>query len=284
MFIRGKWNKNIYKVMRLIGSGNFGRVYKIQDLKGNIRAIKISKDILSITNEYTAMVKLKDMSFVPKVYDMDDWEYKKEIYHFIVMDYIDGKNLRDINIYKKLDDKTIFRIGQILVNILKEIDKLGYKYTDIKLENIMINKSNNVYFIDWGSLVEKNKPTKEYTPSYNINSWNVKFDYTYEVSILFSITMIMVNLLAVEEYNPLIYDIKQVMDKIEDFPIKRDWKLFLIDGLKGRYKTFSQYAIFLGLLLEDNKSYNNLSKIDYLLIMSIVSFVFVIIIGIISIF
>ena len=103
------------------------------------------------------------------------------------------------------------------------------------------------------------------------------------MSILFSVTMIMVNLLAVEEYNPLIYDIKQVMDKIEDFPIKRDWKLFLTDGLKGRYKTLVS-MLLLGLLLEDNKSYNNLSKIDYLLIISIVSFVFVIIIGIISIF
>lgn len=284
MFIRGKWSKSRYKLIKLIGSGSFGRVYKIEDSKGNIRAIKISKDILSITNEYTAMTKLKDMSFVPKVYDMDDWEYKGEIYHFIVMDYIYGKNLKDISTYKKLDNKIIFRIGQVLTKILKGIDGLGYKYTDIKLENIMVDNAANIYFIDFGSLVEKNKPTKEYTPSYNINSWNVKFDYTYEMSILFSVTMIMVNLLGMEEYNPLIYNIEQIIYKIDGFLLKKDWKLFLIDGLKGKYKTFSQYSTFLDLLLNDKKYNKSLSKIDYLLIISIVSFVFVIIIGIMSLY
>ena len=284
MDIKGKWNRNWYKLIKLIGSGSFGRVYKVEDLAGNIRAIKISKDILSITNEYTAMVKLKDMSFVPKVYDVDDWEYKGKIYHFIVMDYIYGKNLKDINTYKKVDNKIIFRIGQVLIKILKEIDELGYKYTDIKLENIMVDKAANIYFIDFGSLVEKNKPTKEYTPSYNINSWNVKFDYTYEMSILFSVTMIMVNLLGMEEYNPLAYDIEQIIDRIHRFPLKKDWKLFLIDGLKGKHKTFNQYSNFLELLFNNKKYYNSLSKIDYLLMMSIVSFVFVIIIGIRSIF
>ena len=284
MVIRGKWNGNEYKLIELIGTGNFGKVYKAVDYKGITIAIKISKDILSITNEYNAMVKLNSMFFAPKVYDFDDWEYGGEIQHFIVMDYIKGKNLKEISDYDKFNIRTIFKIGKVLINILSKIDILGYKYTDIKLENILVDKNGYIYFVDFGSLVERDKPTKEYTPNYNINSWNVKFDYNYKMGLIFSITMVMVAMIGKKEYNPLVYSLEKVKDNIYDFQLKRAEKQFLINSLQGKFKTFDKYNRHLSLLIKDKEGYTGLSKIDYLLIISIVSFIFVIIIGIKSIF
>lgn len=279
MYIKGKWNSRKYRLLNLIGSGNFGYVYKVEDIRGQIKAIKISQDTLSITNEYNSMLSLKNMFFVPKIYDFDDWEYKGEIYHFIIMDYIDGENLNQIIDNKVLHPKIIFKIGEILLNILEIIDRLGFKYTDIKLENIMVDKSSNVFFIDFGSLVKKDKPTKEYTPSYNINSWNVKFDYNYEINILFSVTMIMVSLLGVNEYSPILLSLNEVIDAVKKFPLRKKEKEFLINGLSGKYKNFNQYRLSLSFLIS-NRYYGRLDKIDYLLIISIVSFVFVVILGI----
>ncbi len=283
MVIKGKWNNKKYKLIKLIGSGNFGKVYKAIDSRKKVIAIKISKDLLSITNEYNAMVKLKNMPFVPKVYDFDDLEWGGEVCHFIVMDYIHGENLKEIDTKRKLNPQIIFKLGEVLINILREIDETGYKYTDIKLENIILDKRGNVYFVDFGCLVEKGKPTKEYTPPYNINSWNINFKYDYEISTLFSVTMIMVSLIGKKEFNPLICSLEQVIVKINDLPLKNREKQFLIDGLKGKFKNFNEYKNSLSSLIKGKKSYNGLSKIDYILAVSIVSFVFVIIIGIKSI-
>ena len=284
MDIRGKWSAKEYRLIKLLGEGNCGKVYKSIDSSGNILAIKISKDIISITNEYNAMIKLRNMPFVPKIYDFDDWENGDEVLHFIVMDYIQGKNLKEMGNSKRLNSRTVFKIGQVLINILRKIDKLGYKYTDIKLENIIVDKKGNIYFVDFGSLVGKAKPTKEYTPPYNINSWNVKFSYNYEISILFSVTMVMVALIAKKEYNPLVYSLEQVICKVHDFSLKLCEKQFLVRGLGGKFRTFDEYNNFLLLLIDDKGYRRDLSKIDYLLIISIVSFVFVIIIGIKFIF
>lgn len=280
MKIEGKWSRNKYKLISLVGLGNFGTVYKVEDAKGCIRAMKISKDTLSITNEYNAMVALQDMFFIPRVYEFDDWEYNGNILHYIVMEYIPGNNLKEIAEDNSLKPSTILKIGLILINMFRKIDGLGYKYTDIKLENIILANNGRIYFIDFGGLVERGKPTKEYTPVYNINSWRVDFSYNIEMGILFSITMIMITLIGNMEYNPLVYDLEQVRAKVQTFPLKKEEKQFLHKALRGKYKTFNQYENALASMLKGEGYYKTLSKIDYVLIASIVSFVFVIIIGI----
>lgn len=284
MNIEGKWNKNNYKIIRLIGKGNFGQVYLVQDQKENILAIKLSKELLSLTNEYNALIEFRNMRFVPKVYDFDDWEHNGEIWHFIVMDYIHGKDLKEISRNKELDSRNVFKIGLIFLNILKQIDELGYKYTDIKLENIILDKDGYIYLVDYGSLVQKDKPTKEYTQTYNINFWNVKYKYSYEANIIFSITMIMVNLIGQVEFNPVIYSLEQVISKVYKLPLKKEEKIFLVNGLKGKFQTFNKYSDSLNNLLSEEKRDNKLSKIDYILIASIVSFVFIVFIGLRTIF
>lgn len=279
MNIIGKWNQNQYKILGLIGKGNFGKVYKVKDAKGNCLAIKLSQELLSLTNEYNGLVEFQNMDFVPNVYDFDDWENGGELWHFIVMDYIVGKDLGEISRSHSLENRHVFKIGLALLNILRKIDSLGYKYTDIKLENIILDKNGYIHLIDYGSLIKKDQPTKEYTQIYNINCWNTKPNYNHTIAILFSINMIMLSLIAKVEYNPIIYDLDEILNKIHKLPLKTEEKAFLINGFKGKFKTFDKYYISLYNLI--NKSnYKRLDKIDYILIGSIVSFVFIVFISI----
>ncbi|GFN35203.1 protein kinase domain-containing protein [Tepidimicrobium xylanilyticum] len=280
MVIVGKWNKNRYKVIELIGKGSFGKVFKVLDDKGHIKAVKISKDLLSITNEYNSMIGLSVFSFVPKVYDFDDFVLQEKAYHFIVMDYIEGNNLKEIVSRSKLEPKRAFKIGKVLTDIMYVIYRLGYKYTDIKLDNIIIDGKGKLYFVDFGSLTRRDMPTKEYTPTYNIGSWGME-NGDIKKSIFFSITMVMVSLIGGKEFNPLVLNLEEVIDKVQKFPLNRREKRLLIDGLKGKYVEFNEYLSSLNSLIEVKD--NGLDKIDYLLIASIVSFVFVTIFGVKSI-
>jgi len=258
-------------------------VYKAMDDMGNVRAIKISNDLFSITNEYNGMMKLEGYPFVPKVYDFDDFKMNNKIYHFIVMDYIDGQNLRKIRDNKNLNLKNVLKIGKVLVKIMEKISQLGYKYTDIKMDNVIVDRKGKVYIVDFGSLVETSKITKEYTPAYNINSWNLEYKYSPTTASLFSITMIMVSLISGREYNPMKRNLDYIIGDIKGFSIPNRVKSFLIDGLKGNFSDYHQYYRSLSSFFIEKEDRISMRKIDYLLIISVVSFVFILILGIKSI-
>lgn len=226
------------------------------------------------------MVELKRYSFIPTVYDFDDFKINNRTYHFIVMDYIDGQNLRKIREKVNLNIKKVLKIGLILVDMVEKISRLGYKYTDIKLDNIIVDRKGKIYIVDLGSLVKESMPTKEYTPAYNMNSWNLKFKNSSTLASLFSITMVMVSLISGREYNPLKSDLDYIIRDIDNFPIHNNVKTFLIRGLKGKFVDYHIYLNSLSSLLVESEYKPSLSKIDYVLMISLVSFVFVLILGI----
>lgn len=244
--VEGKWNKNSYIVLSKIGRGGIGTVYKVRDSNGKIMALKISTDINSITREYNMMNNLKNIENIPKVYEIDDYKKNGNTYYFIVMDYVEGYSIKEIIKYRKLNLRDILGIGIALLIILEKIYKMNYIYADIKPDNILIDTKNRaISFIDFGGVIEKGQGIREFTPAYNILSWGIKESNSYERDIVFSVSMLITAMLLKREFNPLVDNLNQIIQRIKLLKIDNGLKKCLINGLLGKVNDISifQYKL-----------------------------------------
>lgn len=232
--VLGKWNKNKYIVLSKLGEGGIGFVYKVRDETGCIKALKISKDISSITREFDIMNTLKSLKNIPKAYEIDDYIRNGENFHFIIMEYIDGYSIKDLMKHKDMKVKEIIGIGIVLLNLLEIIYNIGYIYGDIKPENIMIDKKDRkVVFIDFGGVIKKGQGIREFTPAYSMVSWGANEKYEYNMTSLnFSIAMIIIAMMLKKEFNPMIHSIDQVIQQIKLLLIDDELKKTLIHAIK----------------------------------------------------
>ncbi len=135
-----------------IGYGFFAKVYRGYDLqKERGVAIKITRDLKRAYREVKAMKRFGRSEYLPVLYDF----MRKNNKAYIVMEYIDGKNLWEEFIARgKLCDEK-FSI-QILMNVLKALHTLherGYAHTDVKAKNIIIvdKDPQKIKIIDFNS-------------------------------------------------------------------------------------------------------------------------------------
>lgn len=254
--IIGKWNNNKYIVLSKLGEGGIGAVYKVKDRKGNIRALKISQDINSITREFGTITKLKHLKNISNAYEIDDYKKNGNIYYFFVMDYIEGYNIKELIKHGELKVKDIIGIGIILLNILEKIYKMGYVYADIKPDNIMIDKKKKkVSFIDFGGVIEIGQGIKEFTPAYNTFSWGIDTNNDYMTYIIFSIAMIITSMLLRKEFNPLVHNLDQVISNIKLLVLDNRLKKCLIKALRGEVNHVSTFREDLKKLLKECNLY-----------------------------
>lgn len=276
--IKGKWNENRYIVLKKLGQGGIGSVYKVKDRFGNIKAIKISSDINSITREYEFIKKFKNLSIVPRVYELDDYNKYGERFHFFVLEYIDGYNLKEIMKVKDFNLKDSLIIAVIVLKNLKTIYDLGYIYGDIKLENIMIDRnSKKIYLIDFGGAMGKNLGIKEYTPTYNIFSWGLDSN-DHSTSMIFSVNMLLTSVILKQEPSPLLKNIKDVSLELKEEKIDKRAKKLIIDGLNGRYKDINIYISDIKSIVSNKSTYKNIDIINFFFKGSILIFLLVLII------
>lgn len=201
--IKGMWTGKTYIMLKRLGSGGIGEIYLVEDEEGRMLALKLSTDMISITKEYNFLSRLKHKDFIPKVFDIDDFSKQGKTYHFFTMEYIEGYNLKSGLKKAALDFKTKLDIMRIIINIIKEINELGYIYTDLKHENIMIDGRNKlIKLIDLGSLVEIGSTVKEYTPMYDRLCWGKGrriADLSYQ---MFVIAMLFISMLLNKSLDP----------------------------------------------------------------------------------
>ena len=144
-----------YKVLKLLGEGGKGIVYKCIDNNLNrIVAIKLIKgDVLErdsyqrILREAETTAKMSHHNIV-SIYDMQ----RENSRFYMVMEYIDGENLfQYVNRNgKALPVSEVLRISIAIANALDYAHKRGVFHRDIKPENVMMTKDGTPKLMDFG--------------------------------------------------------------------------------------------------------------------------------------
>lgn len=155
MSMIGKIFADRYKLIKILGTGGMADVYLGEDIMLNkLIAIKILKkelinnreSVRYFKNEAEVISHLSHQNIV-EVYDVGMSEGNP----YIVMEYVEGKTLKDI-IREKAPLSATFSIYVMegVLSALIHSHKKGVIHRDIKPHNIMINKSGEVKVMDFG--------------------------------------------------------------------------------------------------------------------------------------
>lgn len=164
MDMMGKIFAERYKFLELLGSGGMADVYLVEDILLNKKsAIKILKkdlignreNIRHFKNEAEAISQLSHPNIV-EVYDVGVYEGAP----YIVMEYVDGKTLKDV-IREKGALSPFFAI-HIMEGVLAALihsHKKGIIHRDIKPHNIMVSREGDIKVMDFGiaRITDQNK-------------------------------------------------------------------------------------------------------------------------------
>jgi serine/threonine protein kinase len=141
-----------YRILEKLGEGGMGVVYKAEDLKlTRTVALKFLPHGLDaheperarFLQEARAAAILNHPN-ICTIHDIQEYDGQQ----FIVMEYVEGKTLREIVPIKKMQDAITYAIQ--IAEALQEAHTHGIVHRDIKAENIMVNSKNQVKVMDFG--------------------------------------------------------------------------------------------------------------------------------------
>ncbi len=141
-----------YKILEKLGEGGMGVVYKALDLKlDRPVALKFLPHEISISEEDRArfLQEARAASAIshPNVCVIHDIA-ESDGRQFIVMEFVDGRTLRQMVPIPKLQDALGYAIH--IGEALEEAHRKGIVHRDIKTDNIMVNVNNQVKVMDFG--------------------------------------------------------------------------------------------------------------------------------------
>lgn len=146
-----------YEIKEELGEGAYAETYKAYDKKtGRIVMLKSPNPLMfSDPQVYerfrreTQISKILDHPGVQRSLDLHD-DHKEP---YIVLEYIEGKNLRrKIQEFKdEIPIDTIINWGKQLADALKYIHSRGVIHRDLKPENILIDSGGTLKIVDFGT-------------------------------------------------------------------------------------------------------------------------------------
>jgi serine/threonine protein kinase len=154
---------NRFKLGRRLGAGTCASVFKAEDLMtGNIVAVKVQEresleSHSSLEQEGFVMVLLAN-KHVPTVYDI----VKDDKYCYLVEEYCAGGDLLQlVQEFKRLSEPLSCKYFRQVCETVRFTHQGGYVHRDLKLENIMLDRSGeNVLLGDWGFATQWKRDSK----------------------------------------------------------------------------------------------------------------------------
>jgi serine/threonine-protein kinase len=149
----GKTLRN-YRITDKLGVGGQGAVYKATDTKlGRPVVIKVIPPELSAKEanlkrfeREARLASSLDHPNICTIFDLDEVEGV----HFIAMQFVEGKNVRQLVAGRPLELKTALLIGLQVADALAAAHSRGIIHRDIKSGNVMVTATGQVKVLDFG--------------------------------------------------------------------------------------------------------------------------------------
>src|SRR6185369_3611753 len=149
----GKTLRN-YRITEKLGVGGQGAVYKATDMKlGRPVVIKVIPPELSSKEanlkrfeREARLASSLDHPNICTIFDLDEVDGV----HFIAMQFVEGKNVRQLVAGRPLELKTALLIGLQVAEALAAAHSRGIIHRDIKSGNVMVTSTGQVKVLDFG--------------------------------------------------------------------------------------------------------------------------------------
>lgn len=151
-----------YKIIKRLGGGAFGDIYKVEKKKtGDFLAAKVEKAVknqkhIMLFWESKLIHKLRGKTSVPNLHFVGDEKTEDgKMFHVMVMDML-GKSLEDLfqECRRKFDLKSVLHIAVQMIQRIKVVHEERIIHRDIKPDNFLVGGSettkNTIYIIDFG--------------------------------------------------------------------------------------------------------------------------------------
>jgi serine/threonine protein kinase/tetratricopeptide (TPR) repeat protein len=143
-----------YRVLEKLGAGGQGTVYKAVDNKlGRTVVIKVLPPELTVKaanlKRFEREAKLASSLDHPNICTIFDLNEVKGT-HFIVMQYVEGKNVRQLVNGRPLEVQSALAIAIQVADALASAHARGIIHRDIKAGNIMVTPAGQVKMLDFG--------------------------------------------------------------------------------------------------------------------------------------
>ncbi len=143
-----------YRVEDFVGRGGMGTVYRARHtMLDRTVALKVLPAGLSRDPEFVRRFKREALALAglnhPHIVAVHDMGVQGEL-HFLVMEFVDGVNLRDVLVHKKLTPEQALRIVPQLCDALEYAHSKGVIHRDIKPENILLDREGTAKIADFG--------------------------------------------------------------------------------------------------------------------------------------
>jgi len=158
-----------YEIIELLGAGGMGEVYRARDARlDRSVAIKVlpaafssdSDRLRRFEQEARAASALNHPNIVT-IYELG----KHGSTHYIAMELVEGKTLRDLIAYGLLPIRTAIEIAAQVADGLAKAHEAGIAHRDLKPENLMVSHDGFVKILDFG-LAKSASPSGEQPDMY----------------------------------------------------------------------------------------------------------------------
>lgn len=163
VFSKGDKINHNYTVLKTLGEGTFGIVYKVADNEDNIYALKLLKLWEVHPTDRELLVKRFDMEFatgqIQSNYLVHSYSYGMvQGNPFIIMEYCPNGDMRGVG---KHESERIFSAGRDVLYGLRDLHSSGKIHRDLKPDNVLFRSNGVAVLTDFGIAGDQNKRMTE---------------------------------------------------------------------------------------------------------------------------